>query len=119
MARPIQPGAANCVLPIHFSFSLAKQSRRTVATLATVASRRKQGPAVSSPPSPKKERIGSCPCLISSRAGRLPLAYPLWFSFFVKGCDAFKGFVRFARLQVILQRKIDIILHRAPPKFFN
>ena len=45
------------------------------------------------------------------RARARPLHHPLCFTFFVKGCDAFAGFIRVARLQVILQRKIDIFLH--------
>lgn len=47
------------------------------------------------------------------------LQHPLWIPLFVKGGNSFARFLRFTRLHVILQRKIDIFFHGAGPKFFN
>ena len=47
------------------------------------------------------------------------LLRPVWPALFVEGRDAFARFLRFARLEVMLQRKIDIFLHRRRPKFFD
>jgi hypothetical protein len=44
---------------------------------------------------------------------------PVWRTFLVESCNAFARFIRFAGLHVVLQRKIDIFFHRAPPELFN
>ena len=44
--------------------------------------------------------------------------HPAWLALFVKGGDAFACFIRFARLHMIFQRKIDISLHGMPPELF-
>jgi hypothetical protein len=44
---------------------------------------------------------------------------PFWRTFLVESCNAFASFIRFAGLHVVLQRKIDISFHRAPPELFN
>ena len=67
-----------------------------------------QGAVVSQPAQKRRSRV----CVGQrSGSGRSLLHDPLCLSLLVKGCDAFTGFIRFARLQMILQRKFDIFLY--------
>src|SRR5438045_9789005 len=61
------------------------------------------------------------PCFYSCyrRVERTPLTLSVRRPLFVKGGNPFARFPRFAGLHVILERKIDILLYRTPPEFFD
>src|SRR5438874_13797175 len=71
----------------------------------------------------------SCELIVFARESRAfiaaigvwarPLARPIRRPLFVEGGNPFARFTRFAGLLVILERKIDILLYRTPPEFFD
>ena len=90
----------DCV-PLVFIYS--PESGRTVVTAAAAANRI------------HARRV----CVFYIRCAiRTPLVNPIRRPFLVKRGDTFAGLSRFAGLHVILERKIDIFVHRTPPEFF-
>src|SRR5439155_4224621 len=106
LAHPIRPWAANCVSIVCSSFSSMRQNDgRTVVAAMAAANRLLY------------TRETRCVFYIQG-AIRTPLPNPIRWPFLIKRGDAFTRFGRFAGLHVIIERKIDIFLHRTPPEFF-